>query len=92
MRLLDRLPNWLRAGVTTTFWAAFIPFLLTLLSWLEDVAEWAAGEPVDFPDISVVRQAFVALVFAVLIGAGNAVFRWAQERANVGNPPVYPSR
>lgn len=88
---MKRLPNWLRAGVMTTFFAAVIPFLLAVIGWLEEVAEWAAGERLDFPDISVLRTAAVSLVIAVLIGAGNAAVRWFQERANVGTTPVYPS-
>ena len=90
-RVLSRLPNWLRAGVSTAFFGAVVPFLLSLLSWLEAVAEWAAGEPVSFPDISLVRQAAVALVLAVIVGAVNAFVRWVQERKNLGSPPVYPT-
>ena len=88
---LSRLPNWLRAGLVTSFYGAVVPFLLSLLSWLEEVAEWAAGEPVAFPDISLLRQAFVALVLAVIVGAVNAFVRWVQERKNLGSPPVYPT-
>ena len=91
LRVLSRLPNWLRAGVMTAFWAAVVPFTLSLLSWLEEVAEWAAGEPVEFPDISVVRRAFVALVIACIAGAANAFARYVQERKNLGSPPVYPT-
>jgi hypothetical protein len=87
---MSRLPNWLRAGVMTAFYAAVVPFCLSLLSWLEEVAEWAAGEPVSFPDISVIRRAFVALVIAVLAGGVNAAVRYVQERNNLGSPPVYP--
>ena len=89
---MKHLPNWLRAGLVTAFFSAVVPFLLALLSWLEAVAEWAAGEPVDFPDVSVVRQAFVALVLAVIVGGVNAVVRYVQERTNVGTTPVYPTR
>lgn len=89
---MKHLPNWLRAGLVTAFFSAVVPFLLALLSWLEEVAEWAAGEPVDFPDVSVVRQAFVALVLAVIVGGVNAVVRYVQERTNVGTTPVYPTR
>ena len=89
---MNRLPNWLRAGCVTAFFSAVVPFLLSLLSWLEELAEWAAGEPVSFPDISVVRQAAVALVLAVVVGAVNAAVRYFQERTNVGTTPVYPTR
>ena len=89
---MKRLPNWLRAGIATAFFSAVVPFLLSLLSWLEEVAEWAAGEPVSFPDISVVRQAAVALVLAVIVGGVNAAVRYVQEKSNVGTTPVYPTR
>ena len=89
---LDRLPNWLRAGVATAFFIAVPGFLLSLVGWLEEVAEWAAGEPVAFPDLSALRRAAVALVLAVVIGGINAAVRWAQERARVGTTPVYPTK
>ena len=90
---LDRLPSWLRAGVITGFWAATIPFVAASMSWLEGFFQWAAGEPgVRFPDISVLRSATVGLASGAVIGGGNAVSRWVQERARVGNPPVYPTR
>ena len=89
--MLSRLPNWLRAGVATAFFSAVVPFLLSLLNWLEALAEWAAGEPVSFPDVSLLRQAAVSLVLAVCIGAGNAAVRYVQERTNVGTTPVYPT-
>lgn len=90
---LDRLPSWLRAGVITGFWAAAVPFVAASMSWLEGFFQWAAGEPgVRFPDISVLRSATVGLASGAVIGGGNAIFRWVQERARRGNPPVYPSR
>lgn len=92
MTLFNRIPNWLRAGAATAFFIAVPGFLLAVLGWLEEVAEWAAGEPVPFPDLSALRQAAVALVLAVVIGAINAAVRWAQEKAKVGNTPVYPTK
>jgi len=89
---LDRLPSWLRAGVSTAFFVAVPGFLLSLAGWLGDLAEWAAGDEVDFPDISAVRRAAVALVLAVILGGINAAVRWVQERTGSGNPPVYPTR
>lgn len=92
MTLLNRLPNWLRAGVTTAFFIAVPGFLLSVMGWLEDLFEWAAGDAVAFPDLSVLRRAFVALIAALVFGGLNALFRWAQEKAGTGNPPVYPTR
>ena len=91
MRILDRLPNWLRAGLATAFFVAVPGFLLSLLGWLEELAEWAAGDAVHFPDVSALRRAAVALVFAMVLGGVNAAVRWLQERTNVGTTPVYPS-
>lgn len=87
--MLNRLPNWLRAGVVTSVFVALPVFLLSLSDWLADVAEWAAGENVEFPDISTLRSAAVALVFAAISGGLNAAYRWAQERTNTGTVPVY---
>ena len=91
-RLYMRLPNWLRAGLATAFFVAVPGFLLSLVGWLEEVAEWAAGDSLTFPDLSALRKAAVALVLAVILGGINAAVRWAQERAQIGNPPIYPSR
>ena len=89
---MSKLPNWLRAGVVTAFYTAVVPFLLSMLGWLNDLAEWAGGEGVDFPDLSVVRQAAVALALAVVVGAINAAVRYVQEKRNLGVPPTYPSK
>jgi putative exporter of polyketide antibiotics len=88
---VNRLPNWLRAGLATSFFVAVPGFLLSLAGWLEDLAEWAAGDNLPFPDLSALRQASVALVLAVVLGAINAAVRYVQERANVGTTPVYPT-
>lgn len=89
MSVYQRLPNWLRAGLATAFFIGVPGFLLSVIGWLQEVAEWAAGEPVAFPDLSALRQGAVALVLAVLIGGINAIIRWAQERAKIGSTPVY---
>ena len=89
---MTRLPNWLRAGVATAFFVAVPGFLLSLLGWLEELAEWAAGDAVAFPDLSVLRRAAVALVFAVVLGGVNSAVRYVQERYGRGVTPVYPSR
>ena len=87
-----RLPNWLRAGVATAFFVAVPGFLLSMVGWLQDLASWAAGDTVEFPDPSVVRKAAVALVLAVVLGAINAAVRYVQERTGKGTTPVYPSK
>lgn len=92
LRWLDRLPNWLRAGVITGTLTATLTSGAAVLAWLEGFFEWAAGEPVAFPDLSVLRSAVVGIAAGAVLGAGNAIFRWVQERMGKGNPPVYPSR
>lgn len=89
---MNRIPNWLRAGVATTFFVAVPGFLLSLAGWLGDLAEWAAGDSLVFPDISPLRRAGVALVLAVALGAINAAVRYVQERSGAGAPPVYPTQ
>lgn len=91
-RLLDRLPSWLRAGVVTGTFVAVPGFLAALLDVVGDIASWAAGETLHLPDLSTLRAAAVALVAGAITGALNAAYRWAQERAGRGNPPIYPSR
>lgn len=93
LRWLDHLPNWLRAGVVTGFWAAALPFVAAATSWLEDFFQWASGEPgVHFPDISVLRSATVGLASGAFIGGANAIFRYVQQRRGSGNPPAYPDK
>jgi hypothetical protein len=87
--LLNRLPNWLRAGVVTSVFVALPVFILSLTDWITEVAAWAAGENVAFPDISALRSAAVALVFAAISGGLNAAYRYFQERTNTGTVPVY---
>ena len=92
MKLLDRLPNWLRAGVATALIAAFPTFVAATGPWLEQFLAWLAGEPVQFPDISVLRAAIVGLGAAAALGAWNAFVRRIQQGLDVGSPPVYVSR
>jgi hypothetical protein len=89
---LDRLPNWLRAGVVTGTFTAVLTSGASVLTWLEEFFAWAAGEPVAFPDLSVLRSAVVGVAAGGVIGGANAAFRWVQERMRRGNPPVYPTR
>ena len=91
-RWLDRLPNWLRAGVVTGAFVTIPGFIATLLDVVNDVASWAAGTSVDLPDLSALRAAAVAVVAGGIAGGLNSLYRYVQERAGKGNPPVYPSR
>lgn len=92
LRWLDRLPSWLRAGVVTGAFVAIPGFLATLTDIVSDIASWAAGEDVPFPDLSTLRAAAVAVVAGAITGGLNALYRWVQERLGRGNPPVYPTR
>ena len=95
---LDRLPNWLRSGVVTGTVTAFVTAAASILTWLEDFFEWAAGAPgVNFPDVGVLRSAAVGIAAGAVFGGANALFRGAQEWLRrhghtVGNPPVYPTK
>ena len=91
-RWLDRLPNWLRAGVVSGTFTAVLTSGASVLTWLEDFFAWAAGAPVAFPDLSVLRSAVVGIAAGGVIGGANAAYRYVQERMGSGNPPVYPSR
>lgn len=88
-RLRRRIPDWLWAGVVTGLFTGLTPFVLALGDWLEGVAAWAAGDPVLFPDVSVVRSATVGLVFGGIAGGANAVYRYLQTLSGRGSPPEY---
>ena len=92
MKLLDRLPNWLRSGVVTGALAATVTTGASILSWLEGFFEWAAGAPVEFPDISVLRSALVGIAAGAALGGANALWRRVQQATNSGAPPVYIAR
>lgn len=89
---LDRLPNWLRAGIVTGTLTAILGSAAAILAWLEAFFEWAAGEPVAFPDLSILRAAAVGIAAGAVLGGFNAIFRWVQEHLGRGNPPIYPSQ
>lgn len=91
-RLLAKLPNWLRAGVVTATFVALPGFIGAVTSWSELFFAWLAGDQAAFPDLSALRSAAVTLGAAVVAGGLNAAYRWAQERAGRGRPPVYPSQ
>lgn len=92
LRWLDRLPSWLRAGVVTGTFVAVPGLIAALLDVVDEVASWAAGETLALPDLSTLRSAAVAVVAGAISGALNAAYRFAQERLNRGNPPIYPSQ
>lgn len=98
LRWLDHLPSWLRSGVVTGTVTAFVTASASILTWLEDFFEWAAGAPgVNFPDVGVLRSVVVGIAAGAVFGGVNAAFRGAQEWLRrrghtVGNPPIYPSK
>lgn len=91
-RLLDRLPSWLRAGVTTAGFVFVTLFGLSLLDVLAAILEWASAEDARFPDLAPLGKALVTATVSALAGIVNVVVRWAQEQLGRGNPPIYPTR
>jgi hypothetical protein len=89
---LDKLPNWLRAGVTTAAFVFLTLFGLSLADVLNDILEWAAADDVAFPNLEPLGKALVTATVAGMAGLVNAVVRYAQERVGAGNPPIYPTR
>lgn len=90
MSVFNKLPDWLRAGVVTSLFVALPTFILSVTNWIEEVASWASDETVGFPDVSTLRSAAVAVVFAAISGGLNAAYRYVQERS--GNNPVTYSK
>lgn len=89
---LDRLPNWLRAGVVTGTWVALPGFIAATLDVVNDIASWLAGTTVELPNLAAWRAAAVAVGAGAISGGLNAAYRYVQERLRRGNPPVYPTR
>lgn len=89
---LDKLPSWLRAGVTTAWFTFLALFGLSVLDVLADLLAWASAEDAPFPDLSVLGKALVTATASAAAGIVNAVVRFAQERIGRGNPPIYPSQ
>lgn len=74
-------------------WTALFTFLglfgATLTGWLGDVADWAAGEGVAFPDPSVLSKAAVSAAGAAFAGLVNWVVRYIQTVTGKGTVPEY---
>jgi hypothetical protein len=86
---MSKLPNWLRAGVVTSFFTAFGTFVTVFLGWLADVQKWVDSGG-SFPSPSALGSAVVSIVIAVVAGGMNAFVRYAQEQGWMGgSPPSY---
>ena len=87
---MNRLPDWLRAGVMTGVFVFVTGLAATLVGWINDVADWANGAgSTPFPDPSVVRGALVSAGVAAATALVNAVIRAVQERMGLGFTPDY---
>ncbi len=73
-RWLNRLPNWLRAGVATTFFVAVPGFLLSLAGWLgESTTDEIAGNRKVMVGVLIsTLSVAIAIVAQVLIMRGGA--------------------
>lgn len=88
--MLNRLPDWARAGVMTGVFVFITGVGATLAGWINDVANWAtAGGTTPFPDPSVVRGAVLSAGAAAATALVNAVIRAIQERLGIGFTPDY---
>jgi hypothetical protein len=70
-----------------TFLAAFSA---TFFSFLNDIAEWASGEDIPFPDISIVGRAALAAVVSSISAAAAVIwnaFGFTKSAVYV-NPPA----
>lgn len=80
---------WLAAGWSFV-WTFLGSALLLLTGWLTDVASWVSSDDLEFPSISPLVKAAVALAIAAVVAAVCLVVRWLQAK-NVlpGQPPAY---
>lgn len=75
-----------------TFAFSFITlFGTSLIGWLEEVVQWASDDSaaVLFPDPGALAKAAVSAVVSAMIGLVNFVVRFGQQKAGVGEVPVY---
>jgi hypothetical protein len=83
----------LKAALYTALFTFVALFAVSLIGWVDDVAEWAKddGVTIEFPDPSVLIKASFAAAAAALSGLLNFVVRWAQGHLGWGEVPTYKS-
>lgn len=84
------LPNQIRAGVTTAFFAFWTVFLTTVFGWVASLINaLQTGTPI--PGISAATAAIVSAFLAFLAAVLNTLYRWVQSKGWLGfNPKIVP--
>lgn len=74
--LWGKLPNWAKAGVNTGWQSAGGTFVLALVGWAHDVQEsFDNSVQGDFPSVSPLGKAGLAVLVGVFTGLMTAVYR-----------------
>ena len=92
------LPDPVKAGAATFFFAFMGIFGLAAVGWLQDVANWAtdlassAPDARPFPDLAVLSAALFAGVTAGILAVLNTLGRTIQRAVSwvPGSGPAYP--
>lgn len=81
----------LKAALWTAFFSFVTLFGTSLIGWLQDVVDWASDDSagIVFPDPGVLAKAGVSAVVSAMIGLVNFLVRFGQQKAGVGEVPVY---
>ena len=73
-----------------TFWMAGVPlFLVSLMSWLQDVATWSTGgDDAVFPSVSVLGKAAISATVAALIALFSWIWNALEDKTGVSAPTL----
>lgn len=85
LNLYRKLPNAWKAGFNTAWQASVGTFLLTIVGFLSDIAQWAGETESAFPAVTPLGKAVVSLAAGLTIGAITVIYR------SINPGPVYPS-
>lgn len=84
------MSNALKAALWTALFTFLAVFGIATIGFLQDVASWASGDALTFPDVSVLGKAAVSAFAAAATGLVNWVVRLAQSKGALpGAGPVY---
>jgi hypothetical protein len=85
-----KLSDPLKAALATALFTFVTLFGASLAGFVQTVVDWASTGG-DFPDPSVLGQAFISALTAAGVGLLNFVIRWLQANTNLikGSGPSY---
>lgn len=88
--MTPEIRNSIKAGAYTALFTFIAMFGLSLIGWLQDIAEWASSSGTDeFPSFTTLGYASISAITAAVIGLFNTVVRLAQAALGKGTIPSY---